>query len=256
MKEQRGKAQRSTPSLTDETYSVLVNKVRRAKTKKDEEDAFHKILTAISPRIERLCRRCKISGLNEDDILQEALFALRYKAITSYDKTKGTGSGIAPFEPFALMCITRHLATEWKTSQQVRHHAMNTAVSMDQQRSDKDDELSLASIIPGRVESASKTTEGREYLAKLAQHLLRELSDFEKEVFYLFLEKYHYEEIAEIINSRHRRRKIKSKAKGVDNALSRIKKKADQVFSRIGDKGLRIRDADKVKRRRRDSEDN
>jgi RNA polymerase sigma factor (sigma-70 family) len=215
-------------------YVKLVDKVRKSKKQAVVNFAFEEIVNGLRPRIRNLCSKFTIPGLSHDDIYQEALYALRFKAIKDYDKTRGTGEGPAPFDRFALLCIRRHLATELKTSHQIRRRVLNTCISLDQERNEYQDDLSLVNILPHTKGDVLGLIENKEYFTQLVTKLLGKLSKFEREVFLLYVEKYTYEEIAEIINRRKLRGSVN--IKGVDNALSRIKHKAQSIFKRMADK--------------------
>lgn len=218
---------------TDVMYFIrLVEKVRKS-TKQDViDDAFVKIVVGLEPKMKKIAGKFKIPGYNFDDIYQESLYALRYKAIKDYDQTRGSGEGPAPFDRFALLCIRRHLATTLKTSHQNRKKILNSCKSLDQDRSSDNDELSLVNILPQTEGDVCSEITEKEYFKTLVNKLLAKLSNFEKQVFYLYAQQYTYEEISENIND-NCPHKTKVNIKGVDNALSRIKNKARVIFKRV-----------------------
>jgi RNA polymerase sigma factor (sigma-70 family) len=186
------------------------------------------------PKIQKVVSKFNIPGYEHSDILQEALYALRYKAIKDYDKARGTGEGPAPFDKFALLCIRRHLATEFKSSYQNKKRVLNQSVSIYKESyksSDSEENVSLSNILsdPDALDICELTGEN-EYYKNLQDLLLSSLSSFEKEVYILYAQKYSYEEIAEKINNK--RSKIRVNIKGVDNALSRIKHKAKEILEK------------------------
>jgi len=230
------------PAFDVALYVKLVNKVRKSKKQREVDLAFESIVNGLKPRIRNLCSKFNIPGLSHDDIFQEALYALRFKAIKDYDQTRGTVAGPAPFDRFALLCIRRHIVTELKTSHQIRRRVLNTCISLDQDRGGSNDDLSLVNILPQTKGDILDLIENREYFTKLVKSLLSKLSKFEREVFLLYVEKYTYEEIADIIN-RRKLRGLQVNIKGVDNALSRIKHKAQSVFKRMADKSKQVDDS-------------
>jgi RNA polymerase sigma factor (sigma-70 family) len=211
----------------------LINQIRKQKDEKLADIAFEELLSMLIAKINKVVSRFRIPGNEHSDVLQEALYALRYKAIKDYDKERGNGTGPAPFDKFALLCIRRHLATEFKSSFQNRRRVLNQASSIYASTSAKKDEddVSLVNIIPDPNNGdISKKVAENEYYANLQSLLFDSLSNFEKEVYRLYAQKYSYEEIAERINSR--RKKVMVKIKGIDNALSRIKHKAREIFKK------------------------
>jgi len=216
----------------------LINNIRKTKDETEANKEFEELLSMLLPKIQKVVSKFNIPGYEYSDILQEALYALRYKAIKDYDKARGTGDGPAPFDKFALLCIRRHLATEFKSSYQNKKRVLNQSVSIYKESSrnnDNEEEVSLSNIIsdPDALDICELTAEN-EYYKNLQDLLLSSLSSFEKEVYLLYAQKYSYEEIAEKINNK--RSKVRVNIKGVDNALSRIKHKAREILTKYEEK--------------------
>lgn len=247
------------PVLDPVKLAKLVNTVRRSKNIVAVDNAFREIENMLKPRIRYVCSKFNISGLSYDDIYQEARMALLTKAIKDFDPERGS------FDSFASLCIRRHLSTELKTSYQRSRRALNDYISLTADRGDdRDSELSLMNIIPQTKGDVLALVENREYYSSLINKLLHKLSSFERAVFLLYIERYTYDEIAQIINRRgyidvksndnaaveklkkkpiegveEALKKIKRKpirVKGVDNALMRIKGKAHAIFTRMDNK--------------------
>lgn len=209
--------------------SDLISIIRHSEDKKKADVAFEDIVNRLKSRIQKIVNRFNINGFDSFDIMQEALYALRYKAIKDYNPERGNGIGWAPFERFAMLCIRRHLSTEYKSSHQNKKKVLNSSISLNQDTSNSsEDDLSLANIISNGEDSILEQVEASEYYRDLMLRLMQSLSAFEKEVFLLYAQSYTYEEIADKINEN--RVKIKVKVKGVDNALSRIKNKARHIL--------------------------
>jgi RNA polymerase sporulation-specific sigma factor len=226
-------------------YIDLVYAVREKSEKKpvDANMAFAKIVEGLATKIKKIAGKFKIPGFSFDDVYQESLYALRYKAIKDYDETRGSVVGtLAPFDRFALLCIRRHLSTTLKTSQQNKKKILNSCKSLDQDRSNDNDELSLVNIIPKSSGTVPKhipkdvldSLQSREYFGTLMTKLLSKLSPLERQVFKLYARQYTYEEIADIINAKYPNSDVNYK--GVDNALSRIKAKSHKIFEKIHEK--------------------
>jgi len=212
-----------------ERCNELILIIRESDSLDDTNAAFEEIVYRLKPRIQRLVNRFNIAGLGNDDIMQEALYALRYKAIKDYDAERGNGTGWSPFDKFAILCIRRHLSTEYKASYQNKKRVLNQSMSLDHEtRTSSDDDLSLINIVPSDDPNVLVSVMEKEYYRDLMGRLLKSLSAFEKEVFLLYAQRYSYEEIAAKINEN--RAKVKVNIKGVDNALSRIKNKARVIL--------------------------
>ena len=215
-------------------FIELVDVVRRSRDKEKQNAAFNEIEKRMQPKIRKISYRFRIHGSNFNDVYQEALYALRYKAIKDYDKDRGNDSGPYPFDKFAVLCIRRHLSTKLKSSYQNKKKVLNSSISLDQDRNDSnDDSLFLADIVPRTDGTILEDIEQNEYFRTLFTKLYHKLSGFEQQVFLLYIQKYSYDQIADKINHDKEVRK-KYDVKSVDNALSRIKHKAHTIFLKYG----------------------
>jgi RNA polymerase sporulation-specific sigma factor len=175
-----------------------------------------------------------IRGMDHSDTYQEALIALRFKAIPNFKVGKGMS-----FLNFAKMCIRRHLITILNASKnRQRDQSINRAVSLDSQFTPGDDcpNNTFANLIPDDTPSVDVVTEQKEAVAVTKRCLMGSLSDFEQMVLEEYLTNSSYKEIGKNITERmgedygsldlpgrHRRNKA------VDNALWRIRKKAGKL---------------------------
>lgn len=216
-------------------YEDLVEIIRRKGRRKRQNCAYNEVETRIKRKIIYIVRQFYIPGLNIDDILQEALYALRFKAIPDYDKSKGSGDRPYPFDKFAVLCIRRHLSTILKSSFQNKKKALNTSLSLDQDRGSHEDEnLYLSDIIPQSNDVVMRTVINKEYYKNLFGKLYEKLSKLEKNIFILYTYRYSYEEITDKLNKAYKKRGMKRKVnvKSIDNALSRVKIKAKEVYDK------------------------
>jgi len=214
-------------------FVVLVDTIKRSRNKKKSEEAFAEIAVMLKPRIEQISYKFRIPGCTFDDVYQEALLALRYKAVKDYDKDRSTQVKVSPFDKFASLCIRRHLSTQLKSAYQNRKKIWTTSVSLDQDRSNVAGEsLCLIDIVTDGKKNISDEIENKERKNNMFKVLYEKLSDFEKEVFILYCDRLSYHDIMKRMNSK--RRKIKINTKSVDNALSRIKLKGRKVFKKYG----------------------
>jgi RNA polymerase sporulation-specific sigma factor len=214
-------------------YEELVEVVRGRSRDDRKNKAYNEIEKRIKVKIFYITRQFYIPGFNYDDILQEALYALRFKAIPDYDKTRGRDNKPYPFDKFAMLCIRRHLSTILKSSFRNKEKALNTSFSLDQDRSSHDDEnLYLVDILSGSSGPLIEEIGQKEYYNNLVKGLYSRLSKLEKNVFILYTCRYSYDEITFKINKFYKTKGGKKtvNVKSVDNALSRIKIKAKEIF--------------------------
>ena len=125
---------------SDLTYTQLVDIVRKSRNEDHKNLAFNEIEKRMTVKIKQISYRFRIPGSNVNDVYQESLFALRYKAIKDYDETRGNDTGPYPFDKFAVLCIRRHLSTKLKSSYQNKKKVLNSSISLDQDRSDSSDD--------------------------------------------------------------------------------------------------------------------
>lgn len=165
-----------------------------------------------------------IKGYQTIDIYQEALIALRFKAIPGFRRGKGMS-----FLNFSKMCIRRHLITILNQSKtRLKDQSMNQAISLDSSPSyfDNDDGNMFSNIIPDTIASADRLTEEQEAYDVTLKNLCIHLSEFEKKVLFEYLTSSSYTEIAEDLSPN---KKSKKPTKSVDNALVRIRHKAQKL---------------------------
>lgn len=182
-----------------------------------------------------------IRGYQTNDIYQESLIAIRFKAIPNFKKGKGMS-----FLNFCKMCIRRHLITILNASQnRLKDKSMNQAISLDRVISDSDDEQgnTLSNIIPDSALSVDVKTENNEALFVTRSTLMRSLSSFERVVLGEYLTGSSYKEIATMIVETTQsklpyEKAFKNALKAVDNALLRIRKKAISIKDKHGNAEL------------------
>ena len=174
-----------------------------------------------------------IKGYETVDIYQEALIAMRFKAIPGFKEGKGMS-----FLNFSKMCIKRHLITMLNASQnRLKDQSINRAVSMDSSPSDDENGSTYSNILPDPAASADEEAEKNESFEITLQTLNNELSDFEKDVLKAWLHSHSYNEISEVLSAQNIYGK-KCGPKAVDNALLRIRRKAAYLIEHSKDEDL------------------
>ncbi|NJL70096.1 MAG: hypothetical protein HC888_00175 [Candidatus Competibacteraceae bacterium] len=235
------RSRKSSQDVSQLDYVALVDQVRRSRSKAKSETAFEEIVIRMTPKMSQVARRFNIPGHSFPDVFQEALVALRFKAVKDYDQTRGSGEGPYPFDKFAILCIRRHLSTKLKSSYQNKKKVLNSCLSLDQDRNNSnDDQLFLADIIPKTEGTIMELLEQDEYFRGLFTRLIKKLSDFEKDVFFYYCSRNSYEQIAKLIHAKQTEEALdgntlEDAVKSVDNALSRIKTKAKTIYKKYGD---------------------
>ena len=165
-----------------------------------------------------------IKGLQTVDIYQEALIALRFKAIPGFRRGRGMS-----FLNFAKMSIRRHLITILNASKtRLKDQSINQAISLDSSPNpNSEDSQTYANIIPDGNDAVDKQTEVKEAYYVTLSNLCRTLSGFEREVLQEYLTSSSYTEIANDLSTKAEK---SHPTKSVDNALVRIRNKAQKLM--------------------------
>jgi len=154
-------------------------------------------------------------GSEHDDLIQEGYIGL-YKAIKSYDKDKENS-----FKTFAGICVERQMITAINKSNRQKHLPLNQSLSLSGTNIDENNELSLLDVLDDKfVEDPLDTITKKEQYADLKKRINDNLSDFERNVIELHIQGLSYVDIAT---------KLDSTTKSVDNAIQRIRRKAEKV---------------------------
>ena len=201
---------------TEERITMLVASVRQA----DCENAFGELREYLSSYISLFEHKYRIPGCDADEIAQECLYALRFKAIEDFNPIRGK------FRSFAILCMKRHLFSIIKASSQQKRRVLNESLSLNEDRSEGDD-LSLANLITKDKLSTVEKLEKAEIISITKQRLLSKLSRLEQEVFKLYIQQYPYDEIAEALEKIFPAKRFSKKS--VDNALVRCRFKAQEL---------------------------
>ena len=155
-----------------------------------------------------------IIGAEREDIVQEGMIGL-YKAIKNFELDKQNS-----FKSFASLCIERQLITAIKTSNRQKHIPLNSSLSLNTAVYENEDDVSLMEFFNSKTtEDPLDTVTKKEYYKFVGNKIDESLSDFEKQVLTRFAAGDSYVKIAE---------KLDAPVKAIDNAIQRIRKKANK----------------------------
>lgn len=156
-------------------------------------------------------------GAESDDMVQEGMIGL-YKAIKSFNLEKNNS-----FKTFANLCIERQLITAIKTSNRQKHIPLNSSFSLNTAAYDENDDTTIMEILETKfVEDPLDTITKREYFEFVENKIDENLSFFEKQVLNRYIQGESYVDIAT---------KLNAPVKSIDNAIQRIRKKANKAIS-------------------------
>ena len=150
-----------------------------------------------------------LGGENEDLI----------KAVRDFDVTQKTS-----FSSFAELCVSRQMYSAIEASNRKKHLPLNSYISLyeDSEQEGEGRSLPLIDTIESSKENDPEVLYfGKEYTEAFAEQLKELLSPLENHVLYLHLMGTDYRTIAELLGK---------SPKSVDNALQRIKTKAQKIL--------------------------
>lgn len=181
---------------------------RRAR--QGDEAAMQRLVQRFRPMLRERCRHHFLVGADPDDLTQEALIGL-YLAVRAHDPAAG-----ASFRTFAELCVSRQLVSAVRAATRLKHGPLNDYVPLHAPLGDGSDRT-LADVLAGPCSSDPvEEVVARERVRTLRGHVARALSELEVEVLRLHLDGVGYREIAV---------RLQRRAKSVDNALQRIRRK-------------------------------
>ncbi len=199
-----------------------------------DEEVVSRIQAGDQPAIDFLLEKYKylvrskakalfLIGGDKDDLIQEGMIGL-YKAIRDYQANKDN-----TFFNFADLCISRQIYSAIKASNRKKNIPLNTYISLYTpaygENMDAEDKEVLVDIIQQKyVSNPEELVIDKENTSMIEYELVRRLSDLEKQVLDLYMQDLKYLQIAEV---------LKKEPKTIDNALTRIKTKLNQVLKEI-----------------------
>jgi RNA polymerase sporulation-specific sigma factor len=189
-----------------------------------DHEAAHALILKYQSMVRFLVRNYYLPGQDRDDVLQEGYSAL-YQAILAFDGEK------ASFPTFASLVIQRQLVSRILAEQNLKRRANGNSLSLETRRYGGDEksttlEETLANIKARSPEDVLIELETIEDINRTARE---KLTDFEWAVFVgRVWDGKSYQEIAE---------EIGTNAKGVDNAMLRVRRKLARFAQRLRDVG-------------------
>jgi len=162
-----------------------------------------------------------IIGAEREDMAQEGLIGL-YKAIKSYDMEKQNS-----FKTFANLCIERQLITAIKSSNRQKHIPLNSSFSLNLSAYDENNDTTVMEVLDAKtVEDPLEMITKREHFEQIESKIDESLSTFEKQVLSRYIQGESYNDIAN---------KLETPVKAIDNAIQRIRKKANKTLLETND---------------------
>ena len=168
--------------------------------------------------VRKKARAMYLLGGENEDLIQEGMIGL-IKAVRDFDVAQKTS-----FSSFAELCVSRQMYSAIEASNRKKHLPLNSYISLyeDSEQEGEGRSLPLIDTIESSKENDPEVLYfGKEYTEAFAEQLKELLSPLENHVLYLHLMGTDYRTIAELLGK---------SPKSVDNALQRIKTKAQKIL--------------------------
>lgn len=199
-------------SLTDEQILDLY--------KKGDDKALDFLLEKYKLLASKIARSYFLVGAQSEDILQEAMIGL-YSACRTFDSNAQTS-----FKSFATLCINRAVQSAIKTANRLKNKYLNESYTLTSQGAVMIDDVvgeneDVCLYIPSNTIQPEDALLANERKIELENIIEENLSKKEKNVLALYLTGLSYAEIAN---------RLGETTKSVDNAISRTKKKLEELL--------------------------
>ena len=186
--------------------------------KNGNQEIMDYLMVKYKSMVRKKARAMYLLGGENEDLIQEGMIGL-IKAVRDFDVTQKTS-----FSSFAELCVSRQMYSAIEASNRKKHLPLNSYVSLYEDSEEVGEGRSLPLI--DTIESSKENDPevlyfGKEYTEAFAEQLKELLSPLENHVLYLHLMGTDYRTIAELLGK---------SPKSVDNALQRIKTKAQTIL--------------------------
>jgi RNA polymerase sporulation-specific sigma factor len=208
---------------TETKYKTLSDKEIVERIQNGDQPAVDYLMEKYKYLVRNKAKALFLIGGDRDDLIQEGMIGL-YKAIRDFRPDKDNS-----FFNFADLCVSRQIYSAIKASNRKKNIPLNTYISLYtpaySENSENEEKENLVDIIYQKyVSNPEELVIDKENTSMIEYELVRRLSDLEKQVLSLYMQDLKYVQIAEVLGK---------EPKTIDNALTRIKTKLNQVLKEI-----------------------
>lgn len=196
-----------------EKYENLTDEQLIENLRVGDDDIMNFLMEKYKNLVRKKARTMFLLGGDNDDLIQEGMIGL-FKAVQDYKF-----DAEASFYTFADLCISRQIYSAIEASKRKKHIPLNSYVSIYSDEGDLE-QMEFNQVEKEMQQNPETLFLGREYQEGIEQELSRELSDLENKVLYLHIRGEDYKTIAQLLDKT---------PKTIDNALQRIKSKANRI---------------------------
>lgn len=187
--------------------------------RKGDREVTDYLMNKYKTMVKKKARAMFLLGGENDDLIQEGMIGM-IKAVRDYDESFGNS-----FASFADMCVSRQMYSAIESSKRKKHIPLNSYISIyeESETTQSGKKVPLIDVIEPSQENNPETLYfGKEYTEAFIENLKESLSSMEEHVLYLHLMGTDYRKIAELLNK---------SPKSIDNAIQRIRKKAEKMLN-------------------------
>lgn len=201
-------------------YDTLSDEEIISRIQEDDKPAIDFLMEKYKYLVRSKAKALFLIGGDKDDLIQEGMIGL-YKAIRDFQSDRDNS-----FFNFADLCVSRQIYSAIKASNRKKNIPLNTYISIYApiygDNNDADEKEELVDIIHEKyVSNPEELVIDKENTSMIEYELVRRLSGLEKQVLALYMQDLKYVQIADV---------LKKEPKTIDNALTRIKTKLNQVL--------------------------
>lgn len=203
-----------------QNYDAMADESLIAEYRKGNSAIMDYLMNKYKPMVRKKARAMYLLGGENEDLIQEGMIGLM-KAVRSFDETQGMG-----FFSFAELCVSRQMYSAIEGSKRKKHIPLNSYISLyEESENGEERNAPLIDMIESEIDNNPEVLYfGKKFAEAFMEELQDSLSPLENHVLYLHLMGTDYRKIAEL---------LKKSPKAIDNALQRIRGKAEKMLKSV-----------------------
>jgi RNA polymerase sporulation-specific sigma factor len=207
----------------DINYDIMSDEELVDRIKAGDRPAMNFLFEKYKHLVRSKAKALFLIGGDRDDLIQEGMIGL-YKAIQDFQRDRQSS-----FFSFADLCISRQIYSAIKASNRKKNIPLNTYISIyapvTGTNGEGNEKETLVDIMyQENGQNPEEMVIDKENTSMIEYELVRRLSDLERAVLNLYMQDMKYVQIAKVLGK---------EPKTIDNALTRIKTKLNQVLKDI-----------------------
>ena len=202
------------------SYERMTDEELISRLRGGDQGVMDFIMVKYKSMVRKKARAMYLLGGENEDLIQEGMIGL-IKAVRDFKEEQG-----ASFQSFAELCVSRQMYSAIEAPKRKKHFPLNSYISLyeesEVQKNGRKMPL-IDTIEPEQETNPEALYFGKEYTEAFVEQLKEKLSPMENRVLSLHLQGTDYRQIAELLGK---------SPKSIDNALQRIKGKAEKMMNR------------------------